>query len=106
MQFVEGSEANTIEAVGILTAGEAILLKASKNFASVSLAARNEDSRAESTETSRENQHSGQDDKSAFAAVLDTLEQAIETAAVAVETMAGGVSSPQDLSEGDEGHAD
>ena len=103
LQFTEGSEANSIEAAGILTEGEAIVLKAS-DIPHISDAGQDA-SKEDTADASMRTPLKGEEDKSTFAAVLDSIEQAIETAAVAVETMAGGVTSPQNLSDGLEGHS-
>ena len=98
LQYTEGPEANSIEAVGILTEGEAIVLK---ELAVMDVSVAEQDTYKEDTaEASVRTLPRGSEDKSTFAAVLDSIEQAIETAAVAVETMAGGVTSPQNLSDG------
>ena len=98
LQHTEGSERSSLEAVGILTEEEAIILRALE-IADVSVAKQDACS-GDTADTNVRTPLKGEEDKSTFAAVLDSIEQAIETAAVAVETMAGGVTSTRNLSEG------
>ena len=100
LQFVEGLDPKSIQAAGVLTESEAIVLKAEMEIGSP---VKQEVEKGETVEASARSPAQREEDKSTFAAVLDSIEQAIETAAVAVETMAGGVTSPRDLSQGLEG---
>lgn len=93
LQFASGPGPDCIDAIGILTEGDAIVIRSplGSGLAGVS------GEQSLPSPVARFQSPYKEQELSTFAVVLDSIEQAIETAAVAVETMAGGVSSPEDL---------
>ena len=96
IQFAQNAALDGIVAVGILTEGEAIVIKSPLIAGSHSPPANNIVKGLAVPQSDEEPCPEGQS-PSTFAMVLDSIEQAIETAAEAVETMAGAVLSPRDM---------
>ena len=101
VQYAGGPGPAGVEAIGIMTEGEAIVIRSpleTQNRESSAGVHVEEAPSPAARQTARQRTPlAGEERVSTFAAVLDSIEQAIETAAVAVETMAGGVTSPRDL---------
>lgn len=97
IQYAENTGSEGIEAVGILTKGEAIVIRSPLLAGSDPF---NRSSIEEGLLGSQRSEGPEDTSPSAFAVVLDSIEQAIETAAEAVETMAGGVVNPHELENG------
>lgn len=105
LQYASGPGSDGVEAIGILTEGEAIIIRSPLETKSVLSPAEEMGGEALPSPAAKfQSPHKAEENPSTFAVVLDSIEQAIETAAVAVETMAGGVSSPHELDSRPEAH--
>lgn len=103
LQYVEGEGPDGVEAVGIMTDTEVIVLRDAMDVEGPGVSAVEEEAVVPNTSKSSQN---GEEKVSTFAAVLDSIEQAIESAAVAVETMAGGVTTPRELGRDSDAHSE